>query len=429
MRIVGSTKGIIVAVLGAALASGCMLFRAQEDLKTVELLTQITGTVEATTTGNPPVVVGLFLEENGRKSLARYYVRRGSGPFQFQVTAGSYHVFAWEDRNENLRYDEGEPAYYVGGRQAPLTATPGTKLDVGRIRLSTAVPAGIAELRAAARQDAGASPDLKRLHRGTLTNWDDPRFRPEAGAEGMWTPHESLDKYGAGIFFFESYDPARVPVVFVHGINDTAYGFKTVIDNLDRTRFQAWVFQYPSGARLDLISDILARILDELQTRYKIDRYAIVAHSLGGLVTRGAVNQIVQRGGANPIALYITISTPWEGHPAAEMGTKISPVVLPVWFDMSPGSPYLARLFKTQLPDTLPYYLFFGYEGGSGTDGKVTLQSMLDMAAQDQSQRIVAFRGDHMSVLQSKEVIDRLNALLLRHAARESRGQTPLKDR
>lgn len=416
MRIVRSIKGIIVAVLGVALASGCMLFRAEEDLKTAELLTQITGSVEATTTGNPPVVVGLFLEENGRKSLARYYVRRGSGPFQFQVAGGSYHVFAWEDLNENLRYDEGEPAYYVGARQAPVTVAPGTKLDVGRIRLSTAVPAGVAELRAAVKQDAESSPDLKRLHRGTLTTWDDPRFRPEAGEEGMWTPREALDKYGAGIFFFEAYDPARVPVVFVHGINGTGYDFKPIIDNLDRTRFQAWVFQYPSGARLDLISDFLARILDELQTRYKIDRYAIIAHSMGGLVTRGAVNQIVQRGGANPIALYLTISTPWEGHVAAEMGKKYSPVVLPVWLDMSPGSPYLERLFKTQLPDTLPYYLFFGYLGGSGTDGTASLRSMLDLAAQDQSLRIVAFPGDHMSVLESKDVIDRLNALLLRHA-------------
>ena len=421
LRILRSSKGIIVAVLGAALASGCMLFRAQEDLKTAELLTQIIGAVETATTGNPPIVVGLFLEENGRKTLARYYLRRGSGAFQFQVAAGSYHLFAWEDRNENLRYDEGEPAYYVGGRQAPVTVTAGTKRDVGRIRLSTAVPAGVAELRAAVKQDTESRPDLKRLHRGTLTTWDDPRFRPEAGEEGMWTPREALDKYGAGIFFFEDYDPARVPVVFVHGINGTAYDFKSIIDNLDRARFQAWVFQYPSGSRLDLISDFLARILDELQTRYKVDRYAVVAHSMGGLVTRGAVNQIVKRGGANPIALYLTISTPWDGHTAAEMGKRYSPVVLPVWLDMTPGSPYIASLFKIQLPDTLPYYLFFGYEGGSGTDGTATLRSMLDLAAQDQSARIVAFPSDHMSVLESKDVIDRLNALLLRHAARDSR--------
>jgi hypothetical protein len=99
------------------------------------------------------------------------------------------------------------------------------------------------------------------------------------------------------------------------------------------------------------------------------------------------------------------------------MGTKYSPVVLPVWLDMSPGSPYLKNLFSTKLPDTLPYYLFFGYEGGSGTDGTVSLRSMLDLSAQDQSARIVAFPGNHMSVLQSPAVIQRLNALLAQYAA------------
>jgi pimeloyl-ACP methyl ester carboxylesterase len=284
------------------------------------------------------------------------------------------------------------------------------------------VPGGIAELRAAARRDLAANPDLERAHRGTLVAWDDPRFSPEAAGEGMWTPHEAFKKYGAGMFFVEPYDPARVPVVFVHGINGSARDFKTVIDNLDRSRFQAWVFQYPSGFRLELINEFLFRILEDLQVRYRFDRYAIVAHSMGGLVSRGAVNKIVARGGKQPIALYVTISTPWEGHEAAEMGTRYSPVVLPVWLDMSPGSPYLAELFRTKLPDSMPYYLFFGFRGGSGSDGTVSLKSMLDLAGQDQAVRIAGLPEDHMSILASGTLIERLNAVLARHAAPKSKA-------
>jgi uncharacterized alpha/beta hydrolase family protein len=394
-----------------------MLFRASDDLKEFAGTTTIIGTLEAEEGTDHAMVVGVFRDEDGKKSLANYYVRWGPGPFRFILNPGRYHVFAFEDRNENLRYDEGEPAYYVGARRAPVMAAAGKELDVGRIRLTTAVPAGVAELRAAAQRDLAGDPDLANIHRGTITTWDDPRFLPQAGEDGMWAPVETFRKYGAGIFFFEPYDPKRIPVLFVHGINGTAADFKPIIDKLDRTRFQPWVFQYPSGFRLYLVSDYMVKILDELQLRYKFDRYAIVAHSMGGLVSRGAVNNIVQRKGPLPIALYLTISTPWEGHQAAQMGVKYSPVVLPVWVDMSPGSTYLKTLFQTPLPESLPYYLFFGFQGGDGTDGTVTLKSMLDLSAQDQSLRVVGFPATHDTILTSPAVIERVDGLLTRYAA------------
>jgi pimeloyl-ACP methyl ester carboxylesterase len=406
-----------LALAGASLLHGCALFRAQDDMASVARTALIAGTLETPQPSANALIVGLFRDEGGSKSLASYYLRRGPGLFRFQLEPGRYHLFAFEDRNESLSYDEGEPVYYVGARQAPIVLAPGQELQVGSLRLDRKVPAGVAELRAAAKRDLASSPDLARAHRGTLVDWENPRFGAEAASEGMWTPYEALKKYGAGMFFVEPYDPARVPVVFVHGINGSARDFKPVIDKLDRSRFQAWVFQYPSGFRLELVSDFLFRTLDEMQLRYRFERYVIVAHSMGGLVTRGAVNRIVQRGGKQPIALYVTISTPWEGHQAAEMGTRFSPVVLPVWLDMSPGSPYLAGLFQTQLPETLPYYLFFGFRGGTGSDGTVSLQSMLDLVAQEKALRVAGLPEDHDSILRSPVMAERLNALLARHAA------------
>jgi pimeloyl-ACP methyl ester carboxylesterase len=397
---------------------GCALFRAADDIESVAQMAVITGALETPQPSRDPLIVGLFREQGGGKSLASYYLRRGPGPFAFRIEPGRYFVFAFVDRNENLHYEEGELAYYVGAQQAPIAAAPGKTVDVGSLPLTAAVPAGITELRAVAKRDLAANPDLERAHRGTLVDWGAPRFSAQAAGEGMWTPYEAFKKYGAGLFFVEPYDPARVPVVFVHGINGSARDFKTVIENLDRSRFQAWVFQYPSGFRLELLSEFLLHLLDDAQVRYRFDHYAIVAHSMGGLVSRGAVNKIVARGGKQPIALYVSVSTPWEGHAAAEMGTRFSPVVLPVWLDMSPGSPYLAELFRTKLPESLPYYLFFGYLGSLGGDGTVSLQSMLELAGQDQALRIAGLPEDHMSILQSGTLIARLNALLARHAAR-----------
>jgi hypothetical protein len=400
-----------------AVLPGCALIDAKGDIEAVGQTATIVGTLETPQPSQHPLIVGLFRDRDGSKSLASYYVRRGPGPFRFRLEPGRYHLFAFEDRNESLSYDEGELAYYVGARQAPITAAAGKELDVGSVRLGAAVPAGVAELRAAARRDLDSSPDLQRLHRGTPLDWNDPRFSQEAATEGMWTPYEAFKKYGAGMYFVEPYDPARVPVVFVHGINGSARDFKPIIDSLDRKHFQAWVFQYPSGFRLQMTSDFFLRTLDETQLRYRLRRYAIVAHSMGGLVSRGAVNKIVERGGKPPIAFYATISTPWEGHQGAEMGTRLSPVVLPVWLDMSPGSPYLAGLFRTQLPETLPYYLFFGFRGGSGSDGTVSLQSMLDLVAQEKALRVSGLPEDHDSILRSPVLIERLNALLAKHAA------------
>ncbi len=417
MRVRGALAALAFALAGVGTLPGCALFRAADDIESVGQIANIAGALETPQPSRSPLIVGLIRDQGGNKSLAAYYLRRGPGPFAFRVPPGRYFVFAFEDRNENLHYEEGELAYYVGAQQAPIAAAPGMTVNIGSLLLTAAIPGGVDELRAVASRDLASSPQLELTHRGTLVDWNLPRFSAQAATEGMWTPYEAFKKYGAGLFFVEPYDPARVPVVFVHGVNGSARDFKPLIDNLDRSRFQAWVFQYPSGFRLELLSESLFRVLDEAQVRFQVNRYAIVAHSMGGLVSRGAINKIVKRGGRQPIALYVTVSTPWEGHEAAEMGTHFSPVVLPVWLDMVPGSPYLADLFRTQLPGSLPYYLFFGYRGGTGSDGTVSLKSMLDLAGQDQAMRIAGLPEDHMSILASQTLVTKLSALLAKHAA------------
>jgi hypothetical protein len=102
----------------------------------------------------------------------------------------------------------------------------------------------------------------------------------------------------------------------------------------------------------------------------------------------------------------VSISTPWDGVKSAEWGG------IPVWMDMAPGSPFLKRLFEKPLPSSITCYLFFGVLGGNGTDGSVPLESTISLRAQGEAERIYAFPEDHMSILSSSVVIDRLNALL-----------------
>src|SRR5690606_36018702 len=117
------------------------------------------------------------------------------------------------------------------------------------------------------------------------------------------------------------YDSQKTPVLFVHGINGTPSNFAYLIARLDRTRYQPWLYSYPSGIYLDHIADHLSQTVTKLQLRYGVDRMMVVAHSMGGLVTRGFLLRHAQNSDLH-VPLFVTLSTPWAGHAAAELGVK-----------------------------------------------------------------------------------------------------------
>ena len=402
-------RAVVPALVCCAL-SACGLYRAHGDLGDIGELANVTGTIEAPQGSTHPLFIGLFRDEAGKKSLAAYFVRYGSGPFRFIVPPGSYQLFAFEDANASMGYDDGEASYYVGDRQPPLRAVGATTHDAGTIRMAVQ-GIEVAELRAAARRDLTTAIELTSVHRGTIIGLDDPRFTVESGKDGMWTPLRSVLENGAGIFFIEPYDPSRIPVVFVHGVSGTAGDFRALADALDKRRFQAWFFQYPSGARLENAARFLQTMLAEMQARHRFERYIVVAHSAGGLVARSALTRIQKEGGALPCA-FVTISTPWSGIESAETGTRLSPVVLPAWIDLAPGSPFVRTMFDTPLGPAVSWYLLFGYAGGDGTDGAVSLKSMLRPVAQAQANDVLAFAESHRSILRSPESVRAVNERL-----------------
>ena len=393
----------------ACLIGSCALYRAQADQHRAEAQASLVGHIEAAPGYQGAIVAGLFRDEGGAKSLAAYFVRYGTGPIRFIVPPGRYHLFAFQDSNGSLGFDDGEASYYVGDKQPPLALEGGPDLDVGTLRM-TVRALDATDLRMTAERDLASSMELASVHRGTVAGWDDARFEPAEGREGMWTPLHAYEARGAGLFFLEPYDANRIPVVFVHGMAGTPRSFKTLAGSLDRKRYQAWVFQYPSGIRLDLAAQFLQALLAEMQARHRFPAYAVVAHSAGGLVSRAALQKIQREGGALP-QVFITLSTPWSGHEAAETGTRHSPVVLRAWLDLAPGSDFLRGLYETPLQHT-PSHLLFGYAGGKGSDGAVTLRSMLRPAAQAEAVRVAGFNETHISILESREVAQTVAALI-----------------
>ena len=193
-----------------------------------------------------------------------------------------------------------------------------------------------------------------------------------------------------------------------------------MIERLDRTRFQPWFVYYPTALPLDLTGAAVHRWVQRLYSIYGFSRLLVVGHSMGGLVGRAFINDAVQHadgGLADTLRLFVTLSTPWQGHSMAALGVQHAPAVAPSWHDMAPDSAFLRAVLAQPLPSQIPYYLLFSYSGGSrmlgeANDGVVTLTSELDPRAQQQAVKVYGFAESHGGILGSASVSVLVNGLM-----------------
>jgi hypothetical protein len=157
----------------------------------------------------------------------------------------SYEVVVFADRNGNLRPDADEP---WGMTSAAVLAVRGSAVRVGEIALTetSAMPERLAS---ALKELPALPPRDASLALGEITSLDDERFTPEAGHKGLWAPSDFLREVGTGIFFLAPYDPEKIPIVFVSGAGGAPGQWAPFVAQLDRTRYQPWMFLYPSGLR------------------------------------------------------------------------------------------------------------------------------------------------------------------------------------
>ena len=186
-----------------------------------------------------------------------------------------------------------------------------------------------------------------------------------------------------------------------------------MIDALDTTKYQAWVLSYPSGLRLSWVARGLYQFLDVLHRQYDFDELHVVAHSMGGLVSRGGINLCIQNDSCDFLATFTSVSTPWNGVESAVNGVKWAPTAVPVWHDLDPGSEYITTLFDTDLPDELVYHLIFGFRhdnifGAESSDGVIKLTSQLRHDAQLGAETVRGFDEGHVSILENKIVIEKV---------------------
>jgi len=393
---------------------GCALLHARSQVSRIEEARIIRGGV-AGSQGASVVVVAL---EQPEQRITDFFVLDGDGEYTLLVAPGRYRVLAFADRNGDRIHQLDEPAAYL--KAPPVLEIGDRVLNAG---FGVTLPASPGDPPGAsidlADPDLDANVGFGRTSPGAVVPLSDARFARANGEKGLWRPADFLQEPGGGLFFLEPYDDDRTPVVFVHGAAGTPRDFAFLIDRLDRQRFQAWAAHYPSALRLEPVADYLNLALRTLRARLGFERVFVVAHSMGGLVVRAFLNEFIAPADEDWVPVFVSISTPWQGHAAAETGVRRSPVVLPSWRDMAPSSVFIRTLFETPLSATVEFHLFFGFEGnrrfrstGGINDGVVSVASQLAPEAQRDARRLYGFASNHTDILRSPEVSRTLNALL-----------------
>ena len=392
--------------------TGCTLVKLKENVAESLTSTVLVGQIAAASSVKGKIVVAAYSKEHGERKVAHYTVLHEAGEYELMVPKGTYYVCAYWDLNSNLIYEAGEPAGQYG-KPRPVTAPAGGVV----LEINFRIPSegGIIDLPPGFEISPERPRRLASRQAGAVVSLDDERFAAENGSRGFWEPLEFFKEFGGNIYFLEKYDPDKIPILFIHGAAGTPTGWAYLIKNLDRKRFQPWLFYYPTGVRLKSMAYLLFWKLYNLQMKYKFDTLYITAHSMGGLVARSF---IMDYGRALPsIKLFIALSTPWGGDRMAEYGVKQSPAVIPSWIDMQPEGEFLQSLYRNKMPASVSFYMFSGHRGSrnpfaSNNDGTITLASIMDWRPQSEARMNYVFNEDHTSILNSPAVAEQYNTII-----------------
>jgi len=117
------------------------------------------------------------------------------------------------------------------------------------------------------------------------------RERPERlGFARVINPQKYADT--ARLTQLQPFDPARTPVIFVHGLQETPASWTPMIDSLRndhwlREHYQFWVYSYPSGYPYPYSAALFRHDLDGIDRAFpNHKRVVLIGHSMGGMICR-----------------------------------------------------------------------------------------------------------------------------------------------
>jgi len=409
-------RWLLVCCLLLGSLSGCRFNRLSADLERLHSVGALRGMVEVADWEGAPIVVVVIVKPE-RPGEPIHVVRRRTlaepGRYAFALDPGAYIVLAFEDANRNEDLDDGER----GAALETVTVVVRQRIDDHDVLIQE-------PLARRAPEDRPEILDERPFFVGEIGDLEDERFARRAGVDGVWAPVSMMEEHRPGLYFLEAYDADKTPVVFVHGMGGYAQEFRAIIDAVDRDRFQPWVYMYPSGMRIGVNAEFLSAALTEIRVNHAYERLCMVAHSMGGVVSRQALGHHIRNNSETPVRGFVTIASPLGGIASAEDGVAMAPEIVPAWHDLIPESGFMRTLYRTTLPESIEYHLLFTYEPRGPDDGVVPIQSQLRRDAQREAAVVRGFQTTHVGALSHARVIRQVKLALDR--CRGDRPDAPL---
>lgn len=403
---------VICLVVCLVMLAGCSLADIQEQIRITEKLGSIKGKVKLSDGQKGPIVVKRYTLEDDTYVYESFEIPSADGSYQFYVLPGTYYVSAFVDSNRDAEYQSAEAGNYHGsefGGPAEIKVEAGQAVILETLTISGKPPVFSENT----QSRVNLSPSKRNI--GRIVSLDDAIFGDANYSMGVWKPIQFLTQIGGGLYFLQEYQKSKIPVLFVHGINGGPTDWEEAIQSLDSRCFQPWVLYYPSGLRLDIISDYLVTAITGLHKEYDFKQLYVIGHSMGGLITRSFVKKYLDRFPENAeiIRLVMTVNSPMNGMKSAISGVKNSPIVVPSWRDVAIDSAFLQDLYKWEWPDEVSYHLVFSYKTGSSDDGVVQLQSQIPLKLQSEAVRMHGLNNTHAGTLYDTDFLELFNAALV----------------
>ncbi|CAH6996523.1 Alpha/beta hydrolase [Vibrio chagasii] len=406
MKLLLTARLISTVLLLSSLLSGCGNFRnLSNEIEAIDSITnQYMITLNQPASGSAVVIEQI--KDINKSEVDGYDGIIDSDSIHLHVSNNIHYLLIFEDKNQDLTLQADEAFSVINLRDHEDRSTIEVSLTVNESEAPRAfVDRSLSSL---------LKIELDLVDIGTVVDLSNPPFEKGNAKLGMWQPLTFLLEDNAGLYFLSEYDPNKIPILFVHGINATALDFAPLIKKIDQSKYQVWVFNYPSGLSLSLNSKGLNNLLHTIVSEYKNQQLHVVAHSMGGLVVTNSIRQCRIGQLCDFVSSVTTISSPFGGVDSAKQGVEYSPVVMPAWVDLNPDGKFIADLFIDSSKIHIPHFLAFGYNSGdlfntNSNDGVINLSSQLSRPAQLNADQIRGYNENHLSILDNDDLFEDLS--------------------
>ncbi|PTO95828.1 alpha/beta hydrolase [Vibrio sp. 10N.286.48.B8] len=404
-------KRLLTVLLISSALFGCSNFRnLSHEIDAIDSITNQYQLILSQPASGSAVVIEQIKDIN-KSEVDGYDGIIASDRIDLQLSNNIHYLLVFEDKNQDLTLQADEAFSVINLRNHQDKSTIEVSLEVNENEVPSAfVDRSLSSL---------LKIELDLVDIGTVVDLSDPPFEKGNAKLGMWQPLTFLLEDNAGLYFLSEYDPNKIPILFVHGINATALDFAPLIEKIDQSKYQIWVFNYPSGLSLSLNSKGLNNLLHTVVNEYKNQQLHVVAHSMGGLIVTNSIRQCRIGQLCDFVSSVTTISSPFGGVESAKQGVEYSPVVMPAWVDLNPEGKFIADLFIDNNKIQIPHFLAFGYNSGelfntSSNDGVISLSSQLSRPAQLNAEQILGYDENHLSILDNDDLFEDLSEFWLR---------------